>query len=101
MSEHPKREWRIEATRSLLGSGIWLNEEIFPAVTAIDLAVRPGMGTRLTLELVPHHVQVVTDPELTLIVGNHRFRVIEENTGDLNDGLFGERRATGNAHQSL
>jgi hypothetical protein len=92
MSEQPTQEWRIDATMiSGPGSGIWLNGEAFSSVTAIKFLACPGTLTQLTLTLVPHHVHIVTDPELYLVVGHRRFRVIEDAPGDLTDGLFGAR----------
>lgn len=50
----------------------------FPAVRAYHVHVEAGKRTRLEIELLPWHVEVLTEPELILRVGPRRFRVIEE-----------------------
>jgi hypothetical protein len=102
MTEQPTQEWRIEAQKTGLGSTVYLNGEMFNHVCNAILQVGMGARTTLTLELAPRHVEVVADPELHLIVGDRRFRVIEETeTGDADDEPFGERRRNGAAHQGL
>jgi hypothetical protein len=93
MSEQPKREWRIEAGVTGYVSRVYLNGEDFP-VRSAKLEVGVGAVTTLTLELVPRRVEIVADPELHIVVGEHRFRVVQETSGALDDSLFRERRDT-------
>lgn len=110
MNERRMNEWRIEAPRAGWESRLFLNGEDLGAlqITGYRLEATSSGHTQLTLTLVPQRVMVVSDPELHLIVGDRRFRVIEETEGDLDDGFFGERRddgparrANGEAHQGL
>lgn len=74
----------------------------FPLIAAVRLYMRHGLRNQLIFELAPQCMEVFTNPTFHLTVGHRRFRVIEEiPVGDLDDGLFGERRAAGDAHQSF
>jgi hypothetical protein len=89
MSEQPTQEWRIEAKKTGFQSTVYLNGEMFNHVRSAMLQVGMGARTTLTLELAPRHVEVVADPELHLIVGPYRFKVIDETApGEIPTGLF-------------
>jgi hypothetical protein len=48
-----------------------------------------------------HEDLLVHNPHMRLVCGARVFRVIEEREGEMDDGLFGERRRNGREHQSL
>lgn len=77
MSERPKQEWRIDANLNGQTSTIKLNGEVFPHVHRATLQVGGHEITKLILELNARHVEVIANPELHLIVGGHRFKVID------------------------
>ena len=68
--------------------------------TSLDACAREVSFTRtmveLEIEINPQFL--VSEPHITLIAGDRRFRVIEERGEDLDDGLFGERRPHEDAH---
>ena len=91
MSKQPKQEWRIEAARFGWNSKVFLNDEdVGQYIERLTLELIASGTTKLTVHFIPTVVHIITDPELHLIVGDRRFRVIEETPGDLNDGLFRE-----------
>jgi hypothetical protein len=79
MNEQPKHEWRIEADRFGWNSKIFLNDESWGQhIYKLELMLKADGETQMTLTLAPQRVQMVVDPELHLIVGTRRFRVLRD-----------------------
>lgn len=115
MSEQPKQEWRLEFGKVGEDCMITCNGEPVYACAA-TLHMEPGAPTTLHLQFpiygpyglysptFQRHDEVVAEvhPMVTTIeIAGRQYRLMEMTRGDLDDGLFRERRATGNAHQSL
>jgi hypothetical protein len=104
MSEQP--DWQaIEADlREQFGQALRVTWTLQRPLQNIDdrSGDEPQMGTtetELMIEVQPE--LLATNPTIILIAGTRRFRVIEEREGEMDDGLFRERRRNGAAHQGL
>jgi len=75
---HPHHQWRIEANRSTGHPSLLLNGVPFIGCRGVDVHVEGYHSATMVLELAPTAVMLLTNPDLQLVIGGRRFRVIEE-----------------------
>ena len=86
MAELPKQRWHFELGRAPQHCKVFLNDEQWFNIKWFKIEMSYGGPTSLTFEVYPHEVVVNIDPSLQ---------------GEMDDGLFRERRSPGPTHQSL